>query len=66
MVIKLSSAPYIMAPSSGPRQRHVVRVVPAQHVPRRHSLWRRAMLPRRHKLWRRAKGPKMTLNMFRV
>jgi hypothetical protein len=40
--------------------------VPTQHVPRRHSLWRRAMLPRRHRLWRRVKGPKMTLKFSRV
>jgi hypothetical protein len=42
------------------------RGVPTQHVPRRHSLWRRAVLPRRHKLQRRAKGPKMTLKFFKV
>jgi hypothetical protein len=42
-----------LAPSSVPCLRHVVRVVPAQHV------------PRRHRLWRRAKGPKMTLNFLR-
>jgi hypothetical protein len=40
--------------------------VPAQHVPRRHSLWCRAVLPRRHRLWRREKGPKMTLKFSRV
>jgi hypothetical protein len=40
--------------------------VPTQHVPRRHSLWRRAVLPRRHRLRRRVKGPKMTLKFFRV
>jgi hypothetical protein len=40
--------------------------VPTQHVPRRHSLWRRAVLPRRHRLRRRVKGPKMTLKFSRV
>jgi hypothetical protein len=40
--------------------------VPTQHVPRRHSLWRRAVLPRRHKLRRRVKGPKMALKFYRV
>jgi hypothetical protein len=40
--------------------------VPTQHVPRRHRLWRRAVLPRRHRLRRRVKGPKMTLKFFRV
>jgi hypothetical protein len=40
--------------------------VPTQHVPRRHSLWRRAVLPRRHRLQRRVKGPKMTLKFSKV
>jgi hypothetical protein len=48
--------------TSTPRRR----VVPTQHVPRRHNLWRRAVLPRRHRLWRRAKGPKMQLKFSRV
>jgi hypothetical protein len=51
-----------LAATSTPR----VRVVPTQHVPRRPSLWRRAVLPRRHRLWRRAKSPKMTLKFFKV
>jgi hypothetical protein len=40
--------------------------VPTRHVPRRHSLWRRAVLPRCHRLRCRVKGPKMTLKFFRV
>jgi hypothetical protein len=48
--------------TSTPRRR----VVPTQHVPRRHNLWRRAVLPRRHRLWRRAKGTKIQLNFFRI
>jgi hypothetical protein len=54
LITQPSSAPRSVAPSSVPRQRHDVRVVPTQHV------------PRRHKLWRRAKGPKMLLKFFRV
>jgi hypothetical protein len=66
LITQPSSAPRSVAPSSVPRQRHGVRVVPTHHVPRRHNLWRRAMLPRRHRLWRRAKGRKMQLKFSRV
>jgi hypothetical protein len=66
LITQPSSAPRSVAPSSVPRRRHGVRVVPTHHVPRRHNLWRRAVLPRRHRLWRRAKGPKMLLKFFRV
>jgi hypothetical protein len=66
LITQPSSAPRSVAPSSVPRQRHGVRVVPTHHVPRRHNLWRRAVLPRRHRLWRRAKGPKMLLKFSRV
>jgi hypothetical protein len=66
LITQPSSAPRSVAPSSVPRRRHGVRVVPTHDVPRRHNLWRRAVLPRRHRLWRRAKGPKMLLKFFRV
>jgi hypothetical protein len=66
LITQPSSAPRSVAPSSVPRRRHGVRVVPTHHVPRRHNLWRRAVLPRRHRLWRRAKGPKMLLKFFMV
>jgi hypothetical protein len=47
---------------SAPRRPFVL----AHHVPRRHSLRRRAVLPQRYRLWRRAKGPKITLKFSRV
>jgi hypothetical protein len=57
LITQPSSAPRSVAPSSVPRQRHGVRVVPTQHVPRRHNLWRRGTP---------SKGSKMQLKFSRV
>jgi hypothetical protein len=43
-----------LTPSLVPHRRHDVRVVPAQHV------------PRRHRIWRRTNGPKMRLKFSRI